>query len=180
MRNQKLLLTCKNVENILIKQNIENITEKEQQLVEEHLQSCQECKKYEYILLKIKNTLTAVHQEALIPDTRIKKKITKKINNHHSVLNNIWQFILDLCDYRIPVYQALSVMVAVILLLVAFNRVGSSTDRNIDLLGNSISLKAVVENLNYRLDSLQLIERQRIGVSVSEDSILTQFIKPIM
>ena len=180
MSKLKKLLTCEEVENILIKQNIENISETEQQLVENHLRSCEQCKKYEYALLKLKNTLAAVHQDTLMPDPEIKKNISNRIAGRTSVLNNIGQFILEIFEYRIPVYQAIGAMAAVIFILVAFNTVATSTDRNIDILGNSVSLKGVVENLNYRLDSLQLIERQRIGISVSEDSILTQFIRPIM
>jgi hypothetical protein len=180
MSKQKTILSCEEVENTLIRQNIENISETEQQLVENHLLTCQVCKKYEYILLKLKNTLAVVHQDTLMPDPRIKKNISKRISTHSNVLDNIWQFVLDIFEYRIPVYQALGAMTAITFLLIAYNAIGTPTNRNIDVLGNSILLKGVVENINYRLDSLQLIERQRIGVSVSEDSILTQFIRPIM
>ena len=139
MKYDKKLLSCEDVENILIKQNIENITEKEQQLIENHLISCEKCKKYEYVLLKLKNTLSAVHKDSLIPNPSIRKTLSRKMAHRPSVLNNIWHFILDLCEYRIPVYQALGVIGVVVLISIAFNPVGSSPDKNIDLLKNSIS-----------------------------------------
>jgi hypothetical protein len=179
MRKEKLEITCQEVEHILIKQDIENISEYEQLLVERHIQKCRECEQYDYILLKIKSTMTAVHQEKLIPDPNINKNILKKISRQPMIIYTGWEALKSIFEFRIPVYQVLSVMAVFFLLLIAFSPSDSLTEPTMNIGQESIDLEGVVENLSYRLDSLQLIERQRIGKSVSEDSIMAQFIMPI-
>jgi hypothetical protein len=179
MRNEKLEKTCQEVEHILINQDIEKISEYDRLLVENHIQKCRKCEQYDYILLKIKNTMTAVDQEKLIPDPNIKKNILKKISRKPMIMNTGWEALKSIFEYRIPVYQVLSVVAVVFILLIAFNPSDTLTESTMNIGQESIDLEEVVENLSYRLDSLQLIERQRIGKSVSEDSIMAQFIMPI-
>jgi len=91
------------------------------------------------------------------------------------VLRNGWQTIRNMLGYRIPVYQAL---LGAGLILVGFwmiNKHSLSIDRKPSKLPNFIQMDTPTSSQMNVIKNLNMIDEQKIGWSVKEDSALTRY-----
>jgi hypothetical protein len=180
MRNVNIRPTCQEIEDMLIKKNIEDLTQIDQELIERHLSYCLECKKYSQILFNINQAFVSPHRNDSMPLLGIRENTLKKISRSSGTLSTFWYSLLSLFEYRIPVYQALGMILVALVLLIGFDYANSEQNSLSMIWSDSHQLEGMISDKNYVLDSLQLLERQRIGKNVLEDSILTQFITTAM
>jgi hypothetical protein len=180
MRNVNKRATCQEIEDMLIKKNIEELTHGEQELIERHLSYCSECKKYSQLLFNINQAFVSPRRDDSMPLAGIRENTLKKISGYRGRFSTFWYSLLNLFEYRIPVYQALGMILVVLVLLIGFDYANSEQNALGMIWSDSHKLEGMISDKNYVLDSLQLLERQRIGKNALEDSILTQFITTAM
>jgi len=171
---------CQEIEYILLKGSVEEISTQEQQLIEQHLNFCPQCKKYEHFLLDIKRAITSSPDNNVEPFPRIRENALKKISGYPGVISMFWNSIISLFEYRIPIYQALVMIFIIFVLLVGFNFASSRQNSFMILSSEWNKSEGMLSNENFALDSLQLLERQRIGKNVLEDSVITRLITTAM
>ena len=180
MRNINIRPTCQEIEDMLIKNNIEDLTQIEQELIERHISYCSECKKYSQVLININQAFVSTPRDDSMPLAAIRKNALTKIAGNRGTFSAFWYSLLSLFEYRIPVYQALVMILVALVLLIGFDYANSEQNSLSMIWSDSHQLEGMISDTNYVLDSLQMLERQRIGKNVLEDSILTQFITTAM
>jgi hypothetical protein len=153
------------------------------QILQSHLKDCPACNSYLKRLEVIRGRLIKSPKNNLQPDPRIKKNIIAYKNIKSGLKGTkpsfVWNSIRELFEYRIPVYQALSgVVVLLILFIYISNSVLSSGNKAL-----SIEYTGEYEGISssqfYLEDTLSLNELER-GENAKEDSVLMSFLVPTM
>jgi len=172
-------MNCNDIERLLINKKIDEITEDENILLEKHLKSCEQCRSYQVTLLNLERSVQIGSENHLVPDTAIRQNIIRKMkamrHKKVEVLRNGWQTIRNMLGYRIPVYQAL---LGAGLILVGFwmiNKHSLSIDRKPSKLPNFIQMDTPTSSQMNVIKNLNMIDEQKIGWSVKEDSALTRY-----
>jgi len=176
IRNSK----CEHIEDLLIKQNLEELRENEKNLVQEHLTTCINCRNYQQQLADIQNTMTVSQKSPLTPTPSIRQTLFNQMKNKklkkHSALKAPWQWLLEILEYRIPVYQGLICFACILLIFIASNYFSFSNQHDsVTSQYNKMTIDTTFYQINV-IKNLQIIEQQKIGKNVSEDTLLTRFI----
>ena len=173
-------MKCDAVEELLIKQGIEKLSVEEDNLLQNHLKNCVNCREFQNQLVSIQSTMKIDQQSQLKPDPAIHRILMKRMNAAKQVklrrVDSAWQRLMNLLEYRIPVYQGLIGLACSLLIFVAINYFSFSSqqqsvrpDYHVNKADTSFYQVNVIKNL-------QIIEQQKIGRNVKEDSLLTRFI----
>jgi len=178
--NKESKITCSNIESLLIKGKLEEITNIEQKMIRNHIEVCEKCRNYESVLINISDTMKIDKRSTIKSSPAIKKNILHKMksiyNNEYKSYKTNWNKLWSVFEYRIPIYQALSIMVVVFLVLFGLNyinvtNIDKSTQRNV--LKHSEKLSSSYADTS---DSLQRFNDQNIGRNIQEDSLLIRFV----
>ncbi|MFC2088170.1 zf-HC2 domain-containing protein [Calditrichota bacterium] len=172
--------TCREIEELLVHSSFDNLVEKKQQAVKEHLNQCAHCQKSQLILSRLKSaTDLNVVKSALQPNPKIRNSLLKKIKSTENKNENILSYVIDFFNIKVPVYQILAVSAVVILMLIIFSpgNKNFSTDRANESIIASIDSNAINMNIMYQIN---IFEKQNIGRNIQEDSVLARFITPSM
>lgn len=173
-------IKCEEIEELLIRQNFEQLIEEEIYILQGHLKNCNRCQRYQEQLAMLNNSIIINRNSPLTPNPVIRQNIIKWMKplkpKKQGVLNRIWQHVCDFLDYRIPVYQGLIGIVCSLLIFItisyfSFSNQNKTTSQKQSLIREEITF----DQINV-IKNLQIIEEQKIGKNVSEDTVLTQFI----
>ncbi len=182
--SQNRKIKCDNIEDLLIKQNIENLSAEESDLLHKHLKACKHCQSYQHELAYIQRSMLMDQKNPLKPDPAIRQIVTKQMlrrkPGQQGLLNSFWQWLLNFLDYRIPVYQGLF-GIACGLFIFALIHYFPLPDQSV--MKHSPYQLQIADTTLYQINvikNLQIIEQQKIGKNVSEDSVLTRFIVKAM
>lgn len=172
---------CQDIELLLLKNNIEDLNIEDQKLVEEHLKNCDKCISYYNILQNIQQSAKIYLEENLIPDPAIHYNITKYLKTQKSkqygLLSNSWQFIKDILEIKIPVYQLVSSAVIIFFIVFAINKLTVTPKYTPNIAPGT---ESVVDTLLYQkigiVNPLKVIDQHKLGRTVEEDSAYTKYI----
>ncbi len=178
--NNAPLVNCDNIEQLLIKQSIDELTDEENRLIQKHLKSCQRCRSYQSALLKLKYSMQVSEEDKLAPNPAIHEILIQRMKELRpqeiGFLDRAYQSIISLFEYRIPVYQALTGVILIFLLFLGLRHFPFTTGQksagiqSITPIGTSTPAQLMV------IDNLDIIGKQKIGQNVKEDSTLIRFI----
>lgn len=171
---------CEIVEELLLKENVEDLNEDEIQLISEHLKECGRCNHIAETLENIQHSMSASPDNFPEPLPEIRRELLKRMEflytDSKNGFRNSLKWLKAVLEYRIPVYQVVSVAFLGIIILLGVNRISEqksiepqipmATIQNVNLINTQLNI----------LDNFQIISEQRIGQNVSEDSMLTRFI----
>jgi hypothetical protein len=177
-------ITCEQIEKIFINKQIDKISEGEKQILITHLDSCENCKKYHVVFDEIQNVLAIEQKGELFPKPEIREHLLNRMKENQPLKENVLGSLLSnlksVFSYRIPVYQAAVGIICLFLISFALGKVPSqdriikSDERAINSI-NELSLS----HTNI-LDSLEILNKQKIGLNVSEDTVFTKYINATM
>jgi hypothetical protein len=178
--NDQPTANCEDVELLLSKRLVDELTEEEKQQVDVHLKSCNRCLSYERILLSLQESMQIKSEEQLAPHPGIRQNIVQRMKDlkpqETGVLHKTYHFFIRLFEYRIPVYQSLTGMILIFLLFMGLKHFpltfGQKPEGFQIITQTDTSAPAQLKVL----DNLEIIGKQKIGQNVKEDSTLTQFI----
>jgi hypothetical protein len=178
--NDQPITTCEDVELLLSKRLVDELTEEEKQLVDTHLKSCSRCLTYEHILLSLQESMQTKSEEGLAPRPEIRQRIVQRMKDlrpqEAGVLGKTCQFFIRLFEYRIPVYQSLTGMILIFLLFLGLKHFPFTLGQRTERLQVVTRMEASTPTQLKVLDNLEIIGKQKVGQNVKEDSTLTQFI----
>ncbi len=173
-------MKCEAVEQLLIKQGIERLSADENSLLQNHLKTCIHCQEYQNQLVSIRSSITINQKSPLKPDPAIHQSLMNRMKtlkpNKQWFFDSFWQRLLNVLEYRIPVYQGLIGLACSLLIFVVINYFSFSSQHQAVTPQYEMRM---ADTTFYQLNvikNLQIIEQQKIGKNVSEDSLLTRFI----
>jgi hypothetical protein len=173
-------MKCDAIEQLIIKQGIEKLSADENNILQSHLKSCVHCQDYQNQLVSLQSSIMISVKSSLQPDPAILQNLMKRMNAFkspkHRTVDSPWQKLLNILEYRIPVYQGLIGLACSLLIFVAINYFSFSSQHKTGSSEYSIN---VADSSFYQINvikNLQIIEQQKIGKNVREDSLLTRFI----
>lgn len=176
--------SCDQAELLLIKKTIEKLTEDEGLLVEEHLKSCQRCRSLETAVVNMQDTMRTSTKEAPVPDPAVRQNILRQMNalklRPPGIFSRGWQYVRDVFEYRIPVYQTLLGAALVVLLFFAVRQLSTTSPQPPSEPPSAAQVETPMIGQMSVLDDLSILDRQKIGRNAKEDSYLTQFIVSTM
>ncbi|KPL03010.1 MAG: hypothetical protein AMJ73_07915 [candidate division Zixibacteria bacterium SM1_73] len=182
--NENTSLNCDDVERLLIHRIFDGLTPEANLSVEKHLKSCDRCRSYQKTLLNLQDSMQISTEEKLVPDPAIRQNIIRQMKTLRPVETGIfakgWLFIRSIFAYRVPVYQPLAGVVLIVLIFLAGRQLplspGQKTPEPLGLTQIETPTPAQMSVIN----NLRIIEQQKIGRNVKEDSTLTRFIVTTM
>jgi len=175
---------CEKIEEILINQKVDNVSEEEKRILSNHLDSCENCKKHQFVFDEIQNVVEIEQNSKLIPNPEIRENLLNRMKENQpdktSILSNVMSSLKSVFSYRIPVYQAAVGIISLFLISFALGKLPfqdqlpNSDERAFNSI-NELSLSQT--NI---LDSLKILNKQKIGLNVSEDTVFTKYINATM
>ncbi|KPL01284.1 MAG: hypothetical protein AMJ91_00580 [candidate division Zixibacteria bacterium SM23_73_3] len=182
--NENPSLNCDEIEGLLIQGHFDKITQDQSLLVEEHLESCDRCRSYQKTLSGLQNSMQIDVGDKLTPDTDIRETIIQRMKTvkaqETGIFRSTWQYIRNVFEYRIPVYQPLLGGVLVLLIFFAVRELSFAPDPKSSKLQTFTQVETPILSQMSVIDNLEIIEAQKIGRSVREDTTLTRFIVSTM
>lgn len=171
---------CKQVEELFIKQQVEELTAQETRKLIHHLSTCEHCKNYQSQLIGLHQTIDINSSHSLKPDPAIRKRIIQQMKISHTkrvtIIQLMWQKMVDMLHYRIPVYQGVIGMAVSLLILLAINYFSISLKPHPIASPQIQAMEEVAATQLNVVNSLEIIKGQKFGKSVNEDTLLTRFI----
>lgn len=184
MPSKKHRKICETVEELLIQQSVTALTEKDAALVREHVQACPDCRLFESQLAEMQQSEKFEKDETLVAHPEIHAALTQRLNelkqqNRESIFSSTWERVRRIFEYRIPVYQGIlgAAVIAIIFLFFQNFNVKSISQ------GNQQIVPPVETNqfTNVQvIHDLKIVDDQKIGTSVSEDTLLTKYVFSVM
>jgi hypothetical protein len=178
--NKKPFFNCDDIEQLLIKKSIDGLCEDESHFIQEHLKSCGRCKNFQDALLNLQDSMQVGRIDKLAPDPAIREKVIQRIKSlkhqEADIPGKTYKAIRSILEYRIPVYRALPVVVLLILMFLAVKQFPSGF-RHEPAGVHSIAETGISVPTQLRvIDNLGIIDQQKIGQSVKDDTTLARFI----
>lgn len=178
--NNAPLINCDSIEQLLIKKSLEELSDEENRLIQEHLRSCDGCRSYQSALLKLKDSMQISAEDKLAPDPSIRETVIKRMKSlkpqEAGFLGRAYQSVIHIFEYRIPVYQALSGTVLVVLIFLAVKQFSFTPEQKATRLHNVAQIETSIPAQMRVMDDLSIIDQQKIGRNVKEDTTLTRFL----
>jgi len=181
--NKKSSTNCDDIEQLLIKKDIDELTPDENLLVEKHLKICERCRSYQSTLSSMQNSMQISSEKKLVPDPAIRQNILQRMKalrpQETGIFKSGWGYFRSILEYRIPVYQTLLIVVLIPVIFFAVNQLFLTPDWEPEKLQGVAQMEPLVSSQMGVLDNLDIIDQQKIGISVREDTSLTRFIVTI-
>lgn len=173
-------IKCAEIEELLIKKSFENLADSEKNVLKEHLKLCDQCRIFEKTLMKIHGSLELAGENVLIPNPAIWDSLVNRIKatkrEQAGLLNKVWQSFVASFKIKIPVYKVVLGIVAVFLIFYSLESLNFfGREKNSTLLKPFQTEKLGLDSTTV-LEYINLIEKQKIGRSIRDDSLLISFI----
>lgn len=169
------------MEDLIIRSEFENLTEAENEALKKHVPECPDCHKLQQQLANAHYSLKPQSANPLKPRPEIRQNLIRQMSSATNKSSlNIWQKLLSLLEYRIPIYQGVLGMAMIFFIVILLNHFSFSVNPPLSSYSQYAQADSVgVSQMNI-LNNLSVIESQRIGKSVSEDTMLIKFLHSAM
>ena len=172
-------MKCDEIEFLLIKKSVDELTKQESLLLVKHLRGCDFCRSYEKALSNLQESMR-VGTERLAPDPAIRESIIQRMEalrpEQAGVVVRGWHHVRDLLQHRIPVYQPVLGAVLVLLIFVGAKQLSLPTEEKPPDVQSLVQTEIVMPAQLSVIDNLEIIRGQKIGRSAGEDTTLARFI----
>jgi hypothetical protein len=176
-------ITCREIEDFIIKDYLNELNKKQQKLVLQHVHACNNCSKYAKIVHQISGSLQQT-ENIPRPDPEIRKhllfimkmKKDNKVRKSGHFLNTIFRFF----EYRIPIYQAVLAALLIAVLLLTVDSIFLPARSNRYSTTNYFIMEFNDLPHPSALNYPELLNEQKPGRNVKEDSILTRYMVTVM
>ena len=161
-------ISCKEVQDLLLDRNKGEIPSS----IKEHIESCQNCKEFQILLVDISDATQLKAEKTLRPDPKTIKTLRKEFKKQ-TTPNPYFQSILALFQKRIPVYQVLLAMFMAAIFYFTFVRIDLSKPHS-----GVVKLSTQIEGQTIQsaeFPTIPIDQDQQVGISLKEDSVLAKF-----
>jgi len=175
---------CRSFEDLLIWQTVDFINEEQAEKLNQHLKACTACQQFQSLLFATSSAMKIKEKTNFVPDANIRQAVIQKMTQHQikaaTFLQAMLQTIWKLLEYRIPVYQGiLGIILVTCLIWGALNLPFWSQPPYRQVRNQSWQENIQLDQRNG-LNTLDILEAQKVGKSVSEDTMLIKFLSPAM
>lgn len=175
-------LNCIQIKEFLIKATIEDLANSEIQKLEMHLESCSECRYYKNTILSIEESIKPGNNEYLVPNPAIKQNLLLRMNSEKQTsylpISKIWNSLKGVLKYKIPVYQGLIGAAIGLFLFILLNNLSISNEQNLLIIPHNLEISKLKSDSLNVVNNILMIDQQRIGISVKDDTLTTRFMSP--
>ncbi len=182
--NENSRTNCDDIEGLLIQRHFDEITQNQSLSVEEHLKSCDRCGSFQNTLSNLQNLMQIGVADKLTPHPAIRENIVQRMRTaklrEARNRGSIWQYLRNIFQYRVPVYQVLFGMVLILLIFVAPRQFPLSSDQKAPKKRRLTQTEVPILSQLSVMNNLEIVEAQRIGQNIKEDTTLTRFIVTAM
>jgi predicted anti-sigma-YlaC factor YlaD len=174
---------CKPIRDLLTRRISEKLTEAENSQLQSHLASCQECRAFQDILLKMQDAVKIEDRPGLVPNPAIRENVLRRMrpqkHRRKITMHNFIKAAKRALEFRIPVYQAVLSALVIFVLAFALRHLSPTVGQHVNLSPAALPNESVVDGTPV-LDNLNIIKQQKIGTNMQEDSVLTRFVVSAM
>jgi len=173
-------ISCSEIERLLIKQRIlENeLKTAESEVLKTHLATCEECAKYQSVLLNVGHLVDIENEFRLAPNSEIKENLSARLRAKNRGVPNAdstQKSFFDFLKIKIPVYQAAVGTLLLFLVFYAVSDFGFGNQEKLDSSPATFNERPIVDSLTM-IQNIRLLESQKLGKNIEEDSLLIGFI----
>jgi hypothetical protein len=177
MKNKK---SCEEIQNLLVANELQNFKAEDRKLILDHLQSCEDCCNLERAVHAFEKTGSIDPTQNVTPLGEVKKSLLKRFRiiyqNKRMKPHGLWDSIQQALNYRIPVYQAISVVVilAIGFIFLVQKPIPPVANDSADILANqkdTVQYRALDMFVNFNY-----LDQEKSGRNSEEDSVLTRYI----
>jgi len=173
-------IKCAEVERWLITDELKKLSPEKVSLIKNHISSCERCQSFQHLIVNLQQSLHINENDQLKPNPIIKKRLLQKMKEKKTARKHFFQTIIDVLEFRIPVYHALAGVTILLLIFWGIEKFSFSFDWR-EVKQNYFSrIEIPVSSPIYVVDNLKVLEQQKIGKTVKEDSLLARYIVPSM
>lgn len=168
---------CTDIEDILVRQRYEQITEHEQTLVRRHLGSCGCCQTFEATLTAIPQTIATSCGAHLQPMPVSRERILNRMQTlHRERPGRFWQPLHRIATMRIPVYQAVIGIAAMLTItFIGINGQRSANRAYDSSLSGTVFADTTVIHKHSALPQFDMRDSLQIRRNVQEDSLISKY-----
>jgi len=173
-------ISCSEIEELLIKQRIleDELKTAESEVLKTHLATCEECAKYQRVLLNVGHLVDIENEVRLVPNSEIKGNLSARmraINIPVPKADSTQKSFFDFLKIKIPIYQAAVGTLLLFLVFYAVSDYGLGNQEKLDSSPAIFNERPIVDSLAM-IQNIRLLESQKLGRNIEEDSLLIRFI----
>lgn len=173
-------ISCSEIEELLIKQKmLENdLKISESEALKTHLATCKKCAKYQNILLNMERSVDIENEFRLAPNSEIKENLSARLrskNIRDQKAGSGQKIFFDFLRVKVPVYQAAVGMLLLFLVFYAVSDFGLGNQKESDTTSRAQIERPIADSLTM-MQNIRLLESQKLGRNIKEDSLLIRFI----
>jgi predicted anti-sigma-YlaC factor YlaD len=181
---ESLKQICEVIQALIIQKNFDELTHTQNESVESHLKTCRTCQNFQKVLLKM-NELTDYKEEKAVslPVTtyqNLRQRVAAKKKSNISIFQQSWEWLKNILDYRVPVYQIVFGGVMILMIFFISRQVSYEDKYEIPVSPSISTLETPVVETMQVLNPHEVLEKQMIGQSVKEDTALYRFLVTVM
>ena len=172
--------SCKQIEELIIKQKTESLSKDEMNQIKLHIVNCSSCKNLYLTVNKLETNMILNSNDSLRPSPKIREILIANLKDK-TLVKKSWHLnligaIKNILSYRIPVYQA-GLAALIIFLLITYGIDFSNRANNRKSESPKVTQKIEYPaNNEYMIEIHPDINDQKVGVNIREDSSLIGFI----
>lgn len=164
---------CKQIEELIIKRSIASLTDKDEEMIENHLLSCAACTAF---ASKIENITVCENDMVVSPQRNIKRRLMKKMHKRvKQQKTSIVNRIVDIFTFQPAIYKVAAAAILLFLLVLSIPQLDQPQN-----ISNSEYRTAMVDTVSLNVINLnqiiQIVDSQKVGVNLSEDTVLTKIL----
>jgi hypothetical protein len=170
---------CQVIQNMIISGNYDKLNSDDSQKIQDHINRCKTCGQYQELMNNISNSMKI--QEFKDPDieNKIRRNLIGYLKKKQKIYShkNLWYLILQFFKYRIPIYQSVLAFIVIFFMLYAMKNIHFNEEKKDIIIKSvdSLTTYPVPREYNYLIENLDIIEAQRVGESILDDSSVVQF-----
>lgn len=171
---------CSEIEELLIKQRVveNDLKTAESEVLKTHLATCEECAKYQRVLLKVSHLVAIENEFGLAPNSELKEDLSGRLRAKNIPVpktDSTQKSFLDFLKIKIPVYQAAVGTLLLFLVFYAVSDYGLGNQEKLDSSPAIFNERPIADSLTM-IQNIRLLESQKLGRNIEEDSLLIRFI----
>lgn len=178
--NENSQPTCDQIEMLLVSRTYDQLTDDENRQVEEHLATCERCRRYLNAISRLSSAVRMEEEETLIPHPSIRDNIVQRMKQLKREEMGVWDRILrsirTAFTYRIPAYQAVVGIALMVLMSLTLRNLPSSALQEPSEERPLVRLAMPESSEMEIVDDLGVLKQQKIGRNVTEDTTLMRFV----
>lgn len=172
-------IQCSEIDNWIAKKLSETMSESEKTALSRHLRECENCRRALSSAESLWGTLHHSRETSLRPRPSIQPALRKRVNQSSRKQKSSWdiplEFVVRILKVRVPIYQAVLVMVIFFMVMLYANFLSFSGNPHPANIPGNVQIADSTEFL----DTLK-INDDRVGRNLKEDSLLARFFMTVM